>query len=109
MNLETSDGFRLACSANSVNSLTNFDGDFNILELLVEGDEHSWVHGEDQVIQEVVVLTANEEVHISSSVQHSQDTGKTDIREEELVRVHWRKTEHTFSKMDETLCNSYYK
>lgn len=107
MNLETCDGFWLACGSNGVNSLTNLDGDFHILEVLVEGDQHAWVHREDQIVEEIVVVTTDEQVHVCGSVQHGKDTGEADIREEEFVGVHWGEAEHSFSKMDQTLGDSH--
>lgn len=87
MRLKTSNCFRFSCLSNNIDrhAYSNLRSDW--LKVFIKSNAHSWVHAENQVIQEVMVVSKQKGLHLSTCVQESHDTCKTDIREQELVRV----------------------
>ena len=53
--------------------------------VLTYSNEHARVDRKGQVIQEVVVFSNDEGLHIGAAVQSGQKTSEGHIREEELV------------------------
>ena len=97
MLLETGDGLGLACSTHGVYSLTNLDRYFYVFKLLIECHAPSWVPWEDQVVQEVMVLSTDEGVHVSRSVEYCENSSQAYLGEQELVAVEWWEAKHSFS------------
>jgi len=55
------------------------------LEFLIKSDQHAWVHRQCQVVQEEVVLPAEECVHFSGCEDRCEQASKRHIRKQELV------------------------
>ena len=106
MNLEPSYGFWLTCGSNVINSLSNFHRYLDILKFIIESHEHSWVHGKDEIIQEIMILATDESFHISGSIKNCKDASKADIWEQEFSWVHWWESKHSLAHVHKTLWNT---
>jgi len=85
MGLETSNLLRSSSLSNCINGDTNTDLGLDRFHVFVDSKQHAGVDGQSQVVQEVVVLASDESFHISSSVEDSEEAGKRNIGEEQLV------------------------
>jgi hypothetical protein len=79
MSLETSDLLGLAGGADGVNCVSNSDLCLDWLEAFIESNQHARVDRKGQVIQEVVVFSDDEGLHISAAVQGGQKTSEGHI------------------------------
>ena len=81
MRLEPSNLLGLSCCADGVDSHSNTHLGLDGLHVLIDCQEHARVDGQGDIVQEVVVLASNEGLHVSGSVEHSQQTGEGHIGE----------------------------
>ena len=61
-------------------------------------NKHSWVHGEHEIVEEVVVLADEEGLHIGAGIQHGEQSREGNIREQELVRMQWIESQQSLNK-----------
>jgi len=79
MCLETSDLLWLSSLSHGINGISDSHLSLDWLKLLIESDEHSWIDRKSKVEEEVVILSNQECLHVSTSHENCQQTCKTDI------------------------------
>ena len=79
VSLETGYFFGFSRLTDRVDSLSDAHLSFDGFHFFVKSDDHAGVDTQGEVIQEVVVLAAEERLHISSAVEHRQQTTQRHI------------------------------
>ena len=90
MSLESGDCFRFAGLAYNINSLADSDRDRQGLADLVEGDEHSRLHGRGQAVQKVVRFAQDGRLDVEEADDCAQESSDCDWRHQ-LKKSNWMK------------------
>jgi hypothetical protein len=72
MGLESSNFAGFSSLSNCVNGISNTNLGLDRFKRLVKSDQHTGVHRQGEVVQEIMVLATDEGVHVSAGVDSRQ-------------------------------------
>mmetsp|Transcript_43030 Transcript_43030/g.91338 ORF Transcript_43030/g.91338 Transcript_43030/m.91338 type:complete len:207 (+) Transcript_43030:364-984(+) len=109
VSLEASDLLRLPGLSCSVNCLAHTNVHRERLEVLVQCDQHSWVHRTHDVEQKVVGISQESALQVKTRMRQDNQGGQGCWGHQEAIRMQWIQGHQAFSHVQQSLRNSYHE